>query len=237
MTARTTRRRRGAVTLVPPAAAGPAFATAASNRRSYQGKRQLDLLVVCLLIGPAAVICAAAALTHLLAHGRPVLFRQPRVGRDGRLFVLLKLRTMGDPPDGAATPESTRIARVTAVGRWLRRLSIDELPQLINVLRGEMSLVGPRPTLPYQVGRYTDRQRLRLRATPGLTGLAQVRGRQQLSWPERIEWDLQYLCRQSLLLDLKILLHTVWTVLARDGATASHDGDPIAHTPERTLGA
>ncbi|WP_263107651.1 sugar transferase [Kitasatospora sp. DSM 101779] len=237
MTARGTRRRRGADTPVRAATAGPAFATAASSRPSYQGKRQFDLVVTCLLIGPAAVICAAAALTHLLAHGRPVLFRQRRVGRDGQLFVLLKLRTMGDPPGGAATPESTRTARVTAVGRLLRRLSIDELPQLINVLRGEMSLVGPRPTLLYQVGRYTDRQRLRLRATPGLTGLAQVRGRQQLSWPERIEWDLQYLCRQSLLLDLTILLRTVWTVLARGGATASHDGDPIARTPERTLGA
>ncbi|WP_354637080.1 sugar transferase [Kitasatospora camelliae] len=229
MTARATRHR--------PAAGPPVPAAAAGGRRSYRGKRLLDLTVTCLLIAPAAVVCATAALAHLLAHGRPVLFRQCRVGRDGRLFVLFKLRTMGDPPDGPDTPEGPRAARVTAVGGVLRRLAIDELPQLINVLRGEMSLVGPRPTLPYQVGRYTGRQRLRLRAMPGLTGLAQVRGRQQLSWPERIEWDLQYLCRQSLLLDLTILLRTIWTVLARDGATASHEGDPIARRPERTQGA
>ncbi|WP_306945332.1 sugar transferase [Streptomyces sp. B4I13] len=204
-------------------------------RRSYRGKRLLDLVVVSLIFGPAALLCAIGALAHLLAHGRPVLFRQQRVGRDGRLFVLLKLRTMQNVPGNAQRPDDTDIARVTAVGRVLRRTSLDELPQLVNVVRGQMSLIGPRPTLPYQVGRYTGRQQLRLLATPGLTGLAQVHGRQRLSWAERIEWDLRYILRQSFQLDLVILFLTVWTVLAGRGATAGHDNDPIARTPERVL--
>ncbi|MEU6687237.1 sugar transferase [Streptomyces sp. NPDC046832] len=202
---------------------------------SYRGKRLLDLVIVCLIIVPTALLCAIAALTHLIAHGRPVLFRQQRVGRDGRLFVLLKLRTMRNDPVGQEKPGDADTARVTAVGRVLRRTSLDELPQLVNVLRGQMSLVGPRPTLPYQVRRYTDRQQLRLLATPGLTGLAQVHGRQRLSWPERIEWDLRYVLRQSLRLDLAILFLTVWTVLSGGGATASHDQDPIARSSERML--
>lgn len=205
------------------------------HRRPYRGKRLLDLLVVGLIIVPAALLCAIAALAHLLAHGRPVLFRQQRVGRDSHPFVLLKLRTMRNVPCGSERPGDADPARVTAVGRVLRRTSLDELPQLVNVLRGEMSLVGPRPTLPYQVGRYTGRQRLRLLATPGLTGLAQVHGRQRLSWPERIEWDLRYVRHQSFWLDLAILVLTVWTVLARGGATVGHDNDPIAGRPERML--
>ncbi|AVV40717.1 sugar transferase [Streptomyces sp. ID05-04B] len=205
------------------------------HRRSYRGKRLLDLVVVSLIIVPAALLCAIAALAHLLAHGRPVLFRQQRVGRDGRLFVLLKLRTMRNAPAGPESPGDADTARVTAVGRVLRRTSLDELPQLVNVLRGQMSLVGPRPTLPYQVRRYTDRQQARLLAAPGLTGLAQVHGRQRLSWPERIEWDLCYVLRQSFRLDLVILFLTVWTVLAGRGATAGHDNDPIARKPERQL--
>ncbi|MEU1267051.1 sugar transferase [Streptomyces sp. NPDC005799] len=205
------------------------------HRRPYRGKRLLDLVVLGLIIVPAALLCAVAALTHLLAHGRPVLFRQQRVGRGGRPFVLLKLRTMRNVPDGPDTPDDADVTRVTAVGRVLRRTSLDELPQLVNVLRGQMSLVGPRPTLPYQVRRYTDRQQLRLLATPGLTGLAQVHGRQRLSWPERIEWDLRYVLRQSFRLDLAILFLTVWTVLAGRGATASHDNDPIARRSERML--
>ncbi|WP_268874121.1 sugar transferase [Streptacidiphilus melanogenes] len=199
----------------------------------YRGKRLLDLAVVCLALAPALVLCAAAAAAHLMAHGRPVLFRQPRVGRDGRPFVLWKLRTMADPKDESGRSAGADLARVTAVGRVLRRLSLDELPQLLNVMRGEMSLVGPRPTLAYQVHRYTDRQLVRLRALPGLTGLAQVRGRQRLTWPERIEWDLRYVRHQSLRLDLTILLLTVWAVLARGGTTVGHDNDPIARTSER----
>ncbi|RAG85882.1 sugar transferase [Streptacidiphilus pinicola] len=193
----------------------------------------LDLALVCLLLVPALVLCAAAAAVHVIAHGRPALFRQRRVGREGRPFMMWKLRTMADPAAGSGPPVCGDVAQVTAVGRVLRRLSLDELPQLLNVLRGEMSLVGPRPTLPYQVHRYTDRQRGRLRALPGMTGLAQVRGRQWLSWPQRIEWDLRYVRHQSLRLDLTILLFTAWAVLARGGTTVAHDDDPIARTTER----
>jgi lipopolysaccharide/colanic/teichoic acid biosynthesis glycosyltransferase len=199
----------------------------------YRGKRLLDLAVVCVALVPALALCSAAGAVHLIAHGRPVLFRQRRVGRDGRPFLLWKLRTMSSPGKGARQPAADDVARVTPVGRVLRRLSLDELPQLINVVRGEMSLVGPRPTLPYQVRRYTDRQCGRLRALPGLTGLAQVRGRQRLTWAERIEWDLRYVRHQSLRLDLTILLFTVWAVLARGGTTVGHENDPIARTSER----
>ncbi|MBW8735998.1 MAG: sugar transferase [Streptomyces turgidiscabies] len=219
----------------PTASDGARVGDQVPHRRSYRGKRLLDLVVVSLIIVPAAVLCAIAALAHLLAHGRPVLFRQQRAGRDGRPFVLLKLRTMRNVPVGTEKPGDADTARVTAVGRVLRRTSLDELPQLVNVLRGQMSLVGPRPTLPYQVRRYTDRQQLRLLAAPGLTGLAQVHGRQRLSWTERIEWDLHYVARPSFRLDLVILFLTVWTVLGGGGATASHANDPIARNPERML--
>jgi lipopolysaccharide/colanic/teichoic acid biosynthesis glycosyltransferase len=122
-------------------------------------------------------------------------------------------------------PDATSFTRV---GRWLRRLSIDELPQLINVARGEMSMVGPRPTLPYQVLRYTDRQRRRLDTLPGLTGLAQVHGRNGLSWADRIEWDLRYLENQSIQLDLAVLASTAWAVLAGEGSNGHSRSDPIA---------
>jgi lipopolysaccharide/colanic/teichoic acid biosynthesis glycosyltransferase len=225
-----------AITEAPTTLPGDAgVGSQAPLTRSYRGKRTLDLVVVSLIIVPAALLCAIAALAHLLAHGRPVLFRQQRVGRDSHPFVMLKLRTMRNAPRGPERPGDADPARVTAVGRVLRRTALDELPQLVNVLRGEMSLVGPRPTLPYQVHRYTGRQRLRLLAAPGLTGLAQVHGRQRLSWPERIEWDLRYVRHQSFWLDLAILFLTVWTVLARGEATVDHDDDPIAGRPERML--
>jgi len=134
-----------------------------------------------------------------------------------------KFRSMlvGDNP---VIPDASRI---TAVGAWLRRLSLDELPQLINVARGEMSVVGPRPTLPYQVERYDDRQRLRLAVRPGLTGLAQVRGRNALPWAERIEHDLAYVQTQSVRLDLRILAATASVVLTGEGAEGHPTDDPI----------
>jgi lipopolysaccharide/colanic/teichoic acid biosynthesis glycosyltransferase len=182
---------------------------------------------------PAALIVLAAALVHLLFHGPPVLFRQERVGLAGRPIVVLKLRTMGLAAGAAGNAPAAR--KITAVGGILRRLAIDELPQLLNVLRGDMSLVGPRPTLPYQIQRYDGRQILRLSVLPGLTGLAQVHGRQRMSWPERIEWDLRYAEQQSLRLDVAVLFLTAWTVLAVGGAAASHENDPIARI-ERSKG-
>jgi lipopolysaccharide/colanic/teichoic acid biosynthesis glycosyltransferase len=139
-----------------------------------------------------------------------VLYRQTRVGKDGSDFELLKLRTMvvGAETIGAGMAVNKGDARITRTGRLLRRLSLDELPQLWNVLRGEMSVIGPRPTLRYQVERYTPRQRRRLDVRPGITGWAQVHGRAALPWEERIELDVWYVEHRSPLLDLKILVKT-----------------------------
>ncbi len=158
----------------------------------------------------ASPVLAAAALAIKLEDRGPVLYRQTRVGRDGQDFELLKLRTMvvGAEKLGAGFAVNQGDARITRVGRVLRKLSLDELPQLWNVLRGDMSLIGPRPTLRYQVEQYTDRQRRRLEIKPGLTGWAQIHGRARLPWDERIELDVWYVDHRSPRLDLKILLRT-----------------------------
>ena len=159
------------------------------------------------LAGP---LLAASAAAIKLEDGGPVLYRQRRVGLGGREFELLKLRTMvvGAERQGAGLAVNAGDARITRVGRVLRRLSLDELPQLWNVLRGEMSLIGPRPTVPSQVARYTERQRRRLEVKPGLTGWAQIHGRAALPWPERIELDVWYVEHRSPRVDLRILLRT-----------------------------
>ena len=155
-------------------------------------------------------VLAAAALAIKLDDGGPVRFRQTRVGKDGKDFELLKLRSMsvGAEHVGAGFAVDRGDSRITRVGRVLRRTSVDELPQLWNVLRGDMSVIGPRPTLRYQVDRYSDRQRRRLEVRPGLTGWAQVNGRATLSWDERIELDVWYVEHRSAPVDLKILLRT-----------------------------
>ena len=155
-------------------------------------------------------VLAAAALAIKLDDGGPVRFRQTRVGKDGKDFELLKLRSMsvGAEHLGAGFAIDRGDSRITRVGRFLRRTSIDELPQLWNVLRGDMSVIGPRPTLRYQVDRYSERQRRRLDIRPGLTGWAQVNGRATLSWDDRIELDVWYVEHRSPLVDLKILWRT-----------------------------
>jgi lipopolysaccharide/colanic/teichoic acid biosynthesis glycosyltransferase len=171
-------------------------------------KRVLDLLVAgALAVISAPVVALAALLVRLESHGHPI-YRQHRVGYRGHGFEVLKLRTMvsGAEHMGAGLAIDEGDNRITRVGAILRRTSIDELPNLVNVLRGEMSLVGPRPTLQVQVDQYTDRQRRRLDALPGLTGWAQVNGRASLPWPERIELDLWYLEHASLRLDLRIIV-------------------------------
>jgi lipopolysaccharide/colanic/teichoic acid biosynthesis glycosyltransferase len=172
--------------------------------------RPADVAVAGLGLALASPLLAASALAVKLTGGGPVLFRQQRVGLDGRDFELLKLRTMvvGAEGKGAGYAVERGDPRITRVGRLLRRTSIDELPQLWNVLRGDMSIVGPRPTLRYQVDRYTERQRKRLALRPGLTGWAQVHGRAELPWAERIELDVWYVEHRSPALDLKILLRT-----------------------------
>jgi lipopolysaccharide/colanic/teichoic acid biosynthesis glycosyltransferase len=158
----------------------------------------------------ASPLLAAAALAVKLEDRGPVLYRQTRVGRHGRDFEVLKLRSMvvGAEGQGLGHAVDRGDARITRVGRVLRRTSVDELPQLWNVLRGDMSVIGPRPTLRYQVERYDARQRRRLDVRPGLTGWAQINGRASLAWAERIELDVWYVEHRSPLLDLKILLRT-----------------------------
>jgi lipopolysaccharide/colanic/teichoic acid biosynthesis glycosyltransferase len=181
-------------------------------------KRALDVLGATVGLTLSAPLLAASAVAVRLEDRGPVFFRQERVGQDGRLFEVLKLRTMvvNAHTQGAGYAVDKGDSRITRAGSLLRKTSLDELPQLWNVLRGEMSLVGPRPTLAYQVERYTDRQRRRLEVKPGLTGWAQVNGRASLAWPERIELDVWYVEHRSLALDLRILLRTV-SVLLRPG--------------------
>jgi lipopolysaccharide/colanic/teichoic acid biosynthesis glycosyltransferase len=172
--------------------------------------RALDAAGAALGLALVSPLLAAAAIAVKLEDGGPVLYRQTRVGKDGADFELLKLRTMvvGAETQGAGFAVDRGDARITRVGRVLRAASVDELLQLWNVLRGDMSLVGPRPTLRYQVERYTDRQRRRLEVKPGLTGWAQIHGRAALPWEERIELDVWYVEHRSPLIDLKILLRT-----------------------------
>lgn len=176
-----------------------------------------DRVVACIalvLLAPAFALIAAAIKVE--SRG-PVFFRQERVGRAGRRFRIWKFRTMvvGAERMGAGYLIETDDLRITRVGRVLRRWSLDELPQLINVLAGEMSLVGPRPTLGYQVEQYDRRQRRRLEVRPGITGWAQVNGRNELSWPERIDLDVWYIDHWSLGLDARILVRTVGTVVSQ----------------------
>ena len=173
-------------------------------------KRLLDVAGASAGLALASPFLAAAAVAIKLEGGGPILYRQRRVGLGGEEFDLVKLRTMvvGAESLGPGWAVDHGDPRITRVGRALRRLSVDELPQLWNVLRGDMSLVGPRPTLAYQVEQYTPRQRRRLEAKPGITGWAQVQGRARLRWAERIELDLWYVENRSVWLDLKILART-----------------------------
>jgi lipopolysaccharide/colanic/teichoic acid biosynthesis glycosyltransferase len=172
--------------------------------------RSLDVVLAGAGLALTSPLLAAAAVAIKLGDGGPVLYRQTRVGKDGRDFELLKLRTMivGAERQGAGYAVNEGDARITRVGRFLRRTSLDELPQLWNVVRGDMSLIGPRPTLRYQVERYTERQRRRLEVLPGITGWAQIHGRAALSWDERIELDVWYVDHRSPRIDLRILLRT-----------------------------
>jgi len=180
-------------------------------------KRGFDLLVAGALLLLASPGLILLALWIRWEDGGPIFYVHPRVGREGKLFPFFKFRTMAVGSDQQGFEISAGDQRITRIGGFLRRWSIDELPQLLNVLRGEMSLIGPRPTLAYQVETYTPRQRGRLSVRPGLTGLAQVRGRNALTWPERIELDLEYIENYSLALDLWILSQTFRAVVNPDG--------------------
>lgn len=178
-------------------------------------KRALDVAGSAAGLLVFAPVIAAAGLATWATLGRPILFRQPRAGLHGRPFVLLKLRTMR-----AARPGESDEGRVGPLGAWLRATSVDELPSLVNVLRGELSLVGPRPLPLEYLPRYSPRQARRHEVKPGLTGLAQVAGRNDTTWARRLRLDVRYVERWSLGLDLAILCRTVRVVLSREGVSA-----------------
>jgi lipopolysaccharide/colanic/teichoic acid biosynthesis glycosyltransferase len=195
-----------------------------SRTGPYRGKRASDLVLLAIFGAPALVLGAFCAVAVRLTSRGPVMFLQERVGMNGDTFVVMKFRTMLDG-DNPIIPSDDRI---TGIGRILRRTSLDELPQLINVAHGEMSVIGPRPTLSYQVGRWTDEQKGRLAVRPGLTGLAQVNGRNDISWPERIEFDLEYVATQSLRTDFGILIRTATAMVGGEGTGATAADDPLA---------
>ncbi|MFL5821243.1 MAG: sugar transferase [Solirubrobacteraceae bacterium] len=189
-------------------------------------KRALDLVLATLgLVFGAPLLVAAMAAIRIESPGHPI-YRQRRVGRHGREFDLYKLRTMvhGAEHVGAGMAVNEGDPRITRVGALLRRASLDELPNLLNVLRGDMSIVGPRPTIPVQVEQYTERQHRRLEVKPGITGWAQVNGRASLPWSERIELDLWYVEHRSLALDLRILAQTATLVLTGQGLYKGETG-------------
>ena len=194
---------------------------------SRKAKRALDVVIAGLAAVIAGPFMLVIALAIRLEDRGPALLRQSRVGMHGEDFDLLKFRTMiADAHTvGSGWLVAERDPRITRVGRVLRKWSLDELPQMFNVLRGEMSIVGPRPTLRYQVDQYTPFQRRRLEAKPGITGWAQIRGRNSLRWPERIELDVWYVEHQSLRLDLLILMRTVPMILKPSGVYNEARGD------------
>jgi lipopolysaccharide/colanic/teichoic acid biosynthesis glycosyltransferase len=184
-------------------------------------KRALDVIVATAALAVLSVPMLAVAAVLRVATGSPVLFRQVRPGRGGEPFTLLKFRTMRPGP-------GTDAERLTSIGRWLRRTSVDELPELWNVLVGDMSLVGPRPLLVEYLDLYSARQARRHDVRPGLTGLAQVEGRNLLDWDERLELDVRYVETHTLRLDLSILWRTIGMVVRREGISAEGEATMAA---------
>jgi lipopolysaccharide/colanic/teichoic acid biosynthesis glycosyltransferase len=194
-------------------ASGSRWRATSAERRL---KRSIDVAISASALTLLAPALATITLAELVVHGWPPFFTQERAGQGGRIFTLVKFRTMTDArsSSGALLPDAERLTRL---GRWLRTTSLDELPELYNVLKGDMSLVGPRPLVARYLSRYSKEQRRRHDVPVGLTGLAQVSGRNALSWQAKLSLDVEYVDNWSLALDLKILLRTVLSVLARDG--------------------
>jgi len=186
--------------------------------RTLRAKRRSDIVGASLALVALAPVLAVVAVLVAARLGRPVLFRQPRPGLHGKTFTILKFRTMLEPDPAAGLVSDND--RLTPFGSFLRSTSLDELPSLWNILRGDMSFVGPRPTLCRYLDLYTAEESRRHDVLPGLTGLAQVRGRNALPWPERLRSDVEYVDTVSLGLDLRILLRTVVVVLRREGIAA-----------------
>jgi undecaprenyl phosphate N,N'-diacetylbacillosamine 1-phosphate transferase len=191
-----------------------------SSSGAWRAKRVIDVAVAggaLLALWPLLAVIAALV---ALRMGRPVIFRQIRIGRDEQPFTVLKFRTLGPATDSAGRPIPDA-KRVTPLGATLRRFSLDELPQLINVVRGDISLVGPRPLLPHYLPAYSERERIRHTVRPGITGLAQVSGRNYLTWDQKLELDVQYVERWSLLLDVRIALKTAWLLVRPTNVAAN----------------
>lgn len=201
----------------------------AERRRYDVVKRGLDIAVSAVGLVISAPVQLVTAGVVLRAHGHPVLFRQPRPGRDGVVFELVKFRTMRHPDATHVTDAD----RLTSVGRFLRSTSLDELPTLWNVLKGDMSLVGPRPLLVEYLPRYSAEQARRHQVRPGVTGLAQVSGRNELSWESKFALDVEYVDRRSLRLDMEILLRTVGSVLGRRGISGEGESTMSVFTGSR----
>ena len=180
-------------------------------------KRAVDLVLGATGLLVTSPLSLGIATAIRLTVGHPVLFRQTRPGLGGRPFTMVKFRTMREPHGEQVTTDESRITRF---GALLRRTSLDELPELLNVLKGDMSLVGPRPLLDQYLDRYSSQQARRHEVKPGITGLAQVNGRNAISWEERLDLDVWYVDHQSLILDLRILARTVWQVIAARGINA-----------------
>jgi lipopolysaccharide/colanic/teichoic acid biosynthesis glycosyltransferase len=180
------------------------------------GKRLFDLFAASLVLLVFSPLLLVLALLVWAAHGTPVLFRQPRAGYKGKPFLVIKFRTMTNRtgPDGNLLPDAERLTRL---GRFLRSTSLDELPEFFNVLRGEMSLVGPRPLFVKYLPLYSPEQMRRHNVFPGITGWAQVNGRNALTWDEKFALDLWYVDHWSFWLDIKILFLTLWKALKREG--------------------
>ena len=183
-------------------------------------KRSFDLIAVIVTAPLWVPLLGIVALLVRIRLGAPVFFRQPRPGLGARIFELVKFRSMREAIDAGGQP-LTDAQRLTSFGRWLRSTSLDELPELWNVLRGDMSLVGPRPLLVQYLARYSPRQARRHEVRPGLTGLAQVMGRNGLTWEEKFEWDVRYVETHGFWRDLRILFLTIKAVLARSGVNAA----------------
>jgi len=203
------------------------------NRVSFRMKRVFDIVLSIAALAILLVPLCAIALAVFCAMGAPVFFRQKRSGKDGRIFTLYKFRTMRAAvgPDGAPLPDP---ARLTPFGRFLRNTSLDELPEFWNVLRGDMSLVGPRPLLPEYLPLYNARQARRHEVRPGITGLAQVSGRNALSWEEKFELDVRYVETRTMRMDIAILFMTIPVALSRRGISHGAEG---AMPPFRGSGA
>ena len=201
----------------------------------YRGKRLLDLCAASLGLIVLTPVFVAVALALWLTLGRPVIFRQRRPGFAEKPFEIFKFRTMTNARDeaGQLLPDG---ARLTRLGRVLRTTSLDELPELVNVLRGEMSLVGPRPLLMRYLPHFTPRERLRFCVRPGLTGLAQIAGRNLVGWDARLELDARYAEEIRFFQDVRILLRTAWVVLTRHGAAANADVAETCLDEERGVG-